>query len=61
MMLCIDYMKLHKVTIKKNYPLPSIDNLFDHVIGENIFVKIDLRVGHHQVRIKDGDIHKATF
>jgi len=27
--LCIDYKKLNKITIKNNYPLPRIDDLFD--------------------------------
>jgi hypothetical protein len=27
--LCIDFRKLHKVTVKKKYPLPRIDDLFD--------------------------------
>ena len=29
MRLCIDYDQLIKVTIKKKYPLPRIDDLFD--------------------------------
>jgi hypothetical protein len=27
--LCIDFRKLNKVTLKKNYPLPRIYDLFD--------------------------------
>ena len=29
--------------------------------GENVFSKIDFRFGHHQVRIKEEDIHKTSF
>ena len=49
--LCIDYRQLNKVTMKKKYPLPRIDDLFDQMRGENVFSKIDLRSGYHQVRI----------
>jgi hypothetical protein len=47
--------------MKKKHPLPIIDDLFDQVRGENIFSKIDLRQGYHQVRIKEEDINKTTF
>jgi hypothetical protein len=59
--LCIDYRQLIKVSIKKKYPLPWINDLFDQVGGAKIFSKLDLRSGYHQVRIKDEDINKTTF
>ena len=44
------------MTIKNQYPLPQINNLFDQFHGETIFSKIDLRSGYHHVHIKDEDI-----
>ena len=61
MRLCIDYHQLNKMTIKNRYPLPRIDDLFDQLRGATVFLKIDLRSGYHQVRIKDEDIFKTTF
>ena len=29
--MCIDYRRLNKVTIKKKYPLPMIDIIFDQL------------------------------
>ena len=49
------------MTIKNRYPLPRIDDPFDQLCGEMVFLKIDLRSGYHQVRIKDEDIFKTTF
>eukprot|EP00253_Pinus_taeda_P032735 PITA_32735 len=41
--LCIDYMKLNKVTIKNMYPLSWIDDLLDQLKGATIFLTIELR------------------
>ena len=59
--LCIDYRQLNKLTVKNKYLLPRIDDLFDQLKGASIFLKINLRSGYHQLRIKDVDVHKTTF
>ena len=61
MRLCIDHRQFNKMTIKNQYSLPRIDDLFDQLRGATVFSKIDLRSGYHQVRIKDEDIFMTTF
>lgn len=51
--LCIYYRQLNKVTIKNMYPLSWIDGLFHNFNGVEILLKIDLRLGYHQVHIKE--------
>jgi hypothetical protein len=43
------------------YPLPHIDLLFDQLAGAQVFSKIDLRSGYHQIEIGAEDIPKMTF
>jgi hypothetical protein len=50
--LCIDFRQLNKVTIKKKYPMPRIDDLSNQLKGVRTFSKISLRSCHHQVKIK---------
>jgi hypothetical protein len=47
----VDYHALNEVTIKKKYPLPRIDDLFDQLRGACVFYNIDLRSGYHQLKI----------
>jgi hypothetical protein len=50
-MLCMDYHALNEVTVKNNYPMPRINDLFDQLHGAYVFSKIDLRSGYHQLKI----------
>nr|GEX09482.1 putative reverse transcriptase domain-containing protein [Tanacetum cinerariifolium] len=59
--MCIDYRELNKITIKNRYHLPRIDDLFDQLQGSWYFLKIDIRFGYHQFRVREEDIPKTAF
>jgi hypothetical protein len=59
--LCVHYRPLNAATIKNKYPLPCIDILFDQLAGAQVFYKIDLRSGYHQIKIHAKDIPKTSF
>jgi hypothetical protein len=59
--MCVDYRSLNEVTIKNNYPLPGIEDLFDQMKRANVFSKIDLRSCYHQLRIRESDVPKTSF
>jgi hypothetical protein len=59
--LCVDYHALNEVTVKNNYPLPRIDDLFDQLRGACVFSKVDLWSGYHQLKIWECDIPKTAF
>jgi hypothetical protein len=57
----VDYHPLNAVTIKNKYPLPRIDIMFDQLTGAQVFSKIDLHSGYHQIKIGAEDILKTAF
>jgi hypothetical protein len=57
----VDYRPLNAVTIKNKYPLPRINILLDQLAGAQVFSKIDLDSGYHQIKICAEDIPKTAF
>ena len=41
--------------------MPRIEDLFDQLKGAGVFLKIDLRSGYYQLRMKDVDVPKTVF
>ncbi|XP_059313056.1 uncharacterized protein LOC132064170 [Lycium ferocissimum] len=58
--MCIDYRQLNRDTIQNQYPIPRIDDLFDELQGAFVFSKVDLWLGHHQLKIRAEDVPKIT-
>ena len=56
-----DYMYLNEWTIKNNYLLPLISDVLENIGMKKIFMKMDLRWGYNNVRIKEEDEWKAAF
>src|SRR4051812_1543099 len=59
--MCVDYRPLNLATIKNKYPLPRINDLYDQLVGSYVFSKMDLRLGYHQIKIRNEDIPKTAF
>ena len=59
--MCIDYRSLNKISVKNRYPLPRIDELIDNLKGAKLFMKLDLKLGYHQIPIESTDVWKMDF
>lgn len=57
----MDYRQLNSLIVKDKFQMLLIDELLDKLQGSKYFLKIDLRAGYHQIRVKEKDIPKTAF
>ena len=50
-----DYRYLNEWIIENNYPLPLISDILENIRTKRVFMKMDLRWGYNNVRIKERD------
>ena len=53
--LVVDYRELNQRTAKNEYPVPLISQTLTALSKAKIFIKLDLRAGFNNIRIREGD------
>jgi hypothetical protein len=59
--LVIDYRKVNVVMVPVLGPIPLLQEEIDEVKDAQLFTKLDIRTGYNNIRIREGDEHKAAF
>nr|GEY82420.1 reverse transcriptase domain-containing protein [Tanacetum cinerariifolium] len=59
--VCIYYMKLNEATRKDHFPLPFMDQMLEHLAGNEYYCFLDGFSGYFQIPIDPKDQEKTTF
>jgi hypothetical protein len=57
----VNFRKLNKVTIKINFPFPSIKDEFGKFKNMKYLSKLDMKNGYYQLMVAENDVKKTAF
>ena len=59
--LCVDMRQANKAIIRERHPIPTVDEILYNMNGAEVFSKLDLKYGYHQIELDDESRDITTF
>lgn len=59
--LCVDMRQANALIIRERHPIPTVDEILYNVNGSEVFSKLDLRSGYHQIELEESSREITTF
>ena len=59
--LCVDMRAANKAIVRERHPIPTIEDLLYQLNGYNVFSKLDLNKGYHQLELEEESRYITTF
>ena len=59
--LCIDMRQANKAIVRERHPIPTVDEIVYHMNGSEVFSKLDLKYGYHQIELEEESRKITTF
>jgi len=59
--VCVDYHKLKKQIVKDDYPIPTINNIYESCLNATVFTRLNIKSAFNSIRIRKGDEYKTAF
>ena len=59
--LCVDMRQANKAIVREQHPNPTVDEILYKMNGSEVFSKLDLRLGYHQIVLEEKSRDITTF
>ena len=59
--LCVDMRQANRAIIRERHPIPTIDEVLQEMNDSQVFSKLDLKWGYHQIELEESSRPITTF